>query len=57
MTHEEVIGNSMLFLLAAFDTTATTLSFLIYYLAINPDVQKKLFDEILKTVGNKVESM
>ena len=34
------------FLVAGFETTATTLAYMSYYLALYPDVQSKLQDEI-----------
>ena len=46
MTDEAVIDNSLGFLGAGNDTTAVTLSFASYELAINPDIQEKLQSEI-----------
>ncbi|KAI6211226.1 hypothetical protein M3Y96_00411400 [Aphelenchoides besseyi] len=46
LSTKEVIGNSMVFLLAGFDTTANTLAFSTYYLAKHPAVQEKLRKEI-----------
>nr|CAH0107693.1 unnamed protein product [Daphnia galeata] len=43
---ETVIAQSVLFLLAGFDTTASTLTNSIFQLARNPHVQEKLYDEI-----------
>ena len=43
---EIVMGQSSLFLLAAFDTTATTLASACFFLARNPHVQEKLYDAI-----------
>nr|QST15044.1 CYP360A4 protein [Diaphanosoma celebensis] len=48
---ELIIAQSTLFLLAGFDTTATTLTIATYLLAKNPHVQQKLYKEIM----NKVE--
>ena len=39
-------GQIFVFLAAGYETTATTLAYLSYYLALYPEVQKKLQDEI-----------
>jgi len=39
-------------MLAGFDTTATTLSWLFYELAVNPEIQEKLATSIDKELGN-----
>ena len=41
----------MIFFLAGFETTATTLSFFAHSIAINPDVQEKLCQEIEEQLG------
>ncbi|GAB6022640.1 hypothetical protein CHUAL_006735 [Chamberlinius hualienensis] len=41
-----LVANSILFLLAGFDTTASTISFTIYSMALNPECQQKLIEEI-----------
>ena len=48
----EVLINSMIFMLAGFDTTATTLSWIIYDLATNTDCQDKLIEEIDDQIGD-----
>ena len=37
-----------MFLTAGYETTATTLTYLCYYLALNPQIQAKLQEEIDK---------
>ena len=46
MTDNEVAENSMLFLLAGLDTTASLISHSCYQLALHPDIQEKLQSEI-----------
>ena len=46
MTDNEVAENSMLFLLAGLDTTASLISYSCYQLALHPDIQEKLQSEI-----------
>ena len=41
----------MIFFLAGFETTATTLSFFAHSIATNPDVQEKLCQEIEEQLG------
>lgn len=51
LTLEEVVGQCLMFMFAGFDTTAGTLSFISYYLAMFPEVQEKLRDEIEQFIG------
>ena len=46
MTDDEIVANCFGFLFAGGETTATTLSFASYILALNPDIQEKLQSEI-----------
>lgn len=50
LTDEEIIGNLNVFIIAGHDTTAHTLSYTMYYLAKDQNVQQKLRDEIYKTI-------
>lgn len=45
-TDDEIVAQCFLFFAAGFDTASTLMSFLSYELAINPDIQRKLYDEI-----------
>ena len=38
--------------MAGYETTATTLQYLTYLLAVNPDKQDKLYDEIVTAIGD-----
>lgn len=46
LSDEEVVAQSVVFLLAGYETSSNTLSFTSYYLAVNPEVQDKLRSEI-----------
>lgn len=50
---EELRHNIALFFLAGHDTTAHTLTFCLYNLAKNKDVQRKLREEILSVLGDE----
>lgn len=53
LTDTDILINSIIFMTAGFDTTATTLGWLTYDLALNPDVQDKLIDEIDAEIGKE----
>ncbi|CAL1529344.1 unnamed protein product [Lymnaea stagnalis] len=53
MTHEELLGQSMLIIFAGFDTTASTLQMCFYYLAKHPEIQEKVYQEITRTVTSE----
>ena len=46
LTSREIVDNSVVFLIAGFETTAKSISYSSYYLALNPDIQEKLQSEI-----------
>jgi len=54
LTEKEIMAQTLLFLLAGYDTTANTLGFLFYNLALNQDVQDKVFEEINSVLGDQV---
>ena len=51
MTEEEIMGNAMIFFVAGYETTASTLQFLAYELAVNPEIQERLIQEIDDVCG------
>lgn len=48
-TDDELVAQCFLFFVAGFETSSTVLSFGAYELVANPDVQQKLYEEILDT--------
>ncbi|XP_053688973.1 probable cytochrome P450 9f2 [Sabethes cyaneus] len=49
MTEVEMIAQCLIFFVAGFDTVSTCLTFLMYELTLNPEVQEKLYEEICET--------
>ena len=46
LTDEEIVAHAATFMLAGYETTANTLAYTSYLLALNPDIQEKLQSEI-----------
>lgn len=46
LSMDELVAQCIVFFLAGYETTASTLSFVTYSLALNPDVQERLIQEI-----------
>ena len=46
LDNDDILAQTVMFLLAAYETTSTTLGFVFYLLAIDTNVQDKLKDEI-----------
>ncbi|KXN74949.1 cytochrome P450, partial [Conidiobolus coronatus NRRL 28638] len=51
LTDQELVENLIVFFIAGHDTTANTLSYAMYHLARNPDIQEKLRSEIYNTLN------
>ncbi|GFT51094.1 cytochrome P450 9e2 [Nephila pilipes] len=43
---DELVGQCVIFFLAGYDTTASTLSYASYLLALNPGIQNTLYEEL-----------
>lgn len=54
LTDEEITGNAFVFILAGYETTATSLAFTSYLIAAHPEVQDKLHAEIDAEIGDDV---
>ena len=55
LSDEEIVAQSIIFLLAGYETSSNTLSFILYHLALNPDVQDKLRTEIKEAVESNAK--
>ncbi|CAG2196160.1 CYP3A [Mytilus edulis] len=51
MTEDEIVMNAMIFFGAGYDLTSNTLMFAVYELALHPEIQEKLFEEINNEIG------
>ncbi|OBZ91245.1 hypothetical protein A0J61_00715 [Choanephora cucurbitarum] len=53
MSDEELRSNVCLFFLAGHETTSSALSFAIYRLAVNPDIQQRAREEAIRVLGDE----
>ena len=53
LTLEEIHAQALIFFIAGYETTATSLGYIAYCLATNPDCQEKLVQEIRDKLGDK----
>lgn len=54
LSDDEVLAQSFTFILAGYETTSNALAYTTYCLALNPEVQEKLIEEIDEAVGDNV---
>ena len=54
LTSDEIIAQGMVFFPTAYDTTASTITFLLYNLALYPEIQEKVYEEITTVAGDEV---
>ncbi|XP_059172501.1 cytochrome P450 3A43-like [Physella acuta] len=47
MTNEEIVSHALLFLLAGYETTSTTLAYIFFELSLNPQIQQRLRHEVM----------
>ena len=52
LTDNEILAQSWLFLLAGYETTSTGITFCFYELALNTDIQQKLYEELQTAVDS-----
>ena len=55
LSDDEIEAQSVVFLLAGYDTSTNTLSFTLYHLAVNPHVQEKLRKEISEALESNAK--
>ena len=55
LTEDEILAQCFLFFIAGFETTATTLSYCSYELALHPDIQERLHEETKEAFDEKGE--
>ena len=53
LTEEEMMAQGWIFFVAGFETTAGTLSFCSYELALNPEIQERLYEEVMSAIDIK----
>ena len=52
LSDKEIFGQALVFLAAGYETTSVLMSFLIYVLATEPDIQEKVHEEIRSVLGD-----
>uniref|UniRef100_A0A8C6XKN1 unspecific monooxygenase n=1 Tax=Naja naja TaxID=35670 RepID=A0A8C6XKN1_NAJNA len=53
LTDSEILSQAIIFIFAGYETVSSALSYLMYELAIQPDIQQKLQEEIEEVLPNK----
>ncbi|XP_078572908.1 cytochrome P450 3A8-like isoform X1 [Branchiostoma floridae x Branchiostoma japonicum] len=53
LTKDDVVSNGIVFFLAGYDTTATTMAFALYNLAVNQEAQDKVIQELDEVMREK----
>lgn len=51
LSDDEIIANAWVFLLGGFETTANALTYSAYLIATHPEVQEKLYQELMDYLG------
>ncbi|CAF4959474.1 unnamed protein product [Pieris macdunnoughi] len=51
ITDDVIISNAAIMLLGGFETSGSALTFTLYHLAHEPEIQQKIYDEVSKVIG------
>ncbi|CAM0143053.1 unnamed protein product [Umbelopsis sp. WA50703] len=57
LTDKELRENLSVFFIAGHDTTSNALSFALYWLAVNPDIQEKARKEVIEVIGDGADKV
>jgi cytochrome P450 len=57
LNDDEIAWNACVFLLAGYETTSTALAYVTYCLSLYPDIQEKVFDEIIEKIGSDLSAL
>ncbi|KAL0483689.1 cholesterol 24-hydroxylase [Acrasis kona] len=52
LSDQELVSDIFIFLVAGHETSATSLNWLLYELALNPQIQQKMYDEVKQVLGD-----
>jgi len=53
LTEDEIIADLFIYIVAGHETTAMTLSWLLYELVLNPQIQEKIYEEVVQKLGKE----
>ncbi|KAG0729176.1 Cytochrome P450 3A40 [Chionoecetes opilio] len=57
LTDEEIIANAWVFVIAGFETTSNTVTYMSYLLAVHPEVQERVYQEMCDVLQDSPEEL
>lgn len=57
LNDDEIAWNACVFLLAGYETTSTALAYVTYCLSLHPDIQEKVYCEIVDKIGSDCDAL